>query len=78
MEIVYTKQVKLSIEKLLTIKDLNENAINNQIMNIYATQIITANNENNYDLVLNYYPCPPIIKFSSLVSAGLVPFIPAK
>ena len=46
---------KLSIEKLLSIKSLNEDAINNQIMNIYATQIISANNENNYDLVFSYY-----------------------
>jgi len=46
---------KLSVEKLLSVKELNEDAINNQIMNIYSTLIITANNENNYNLVFGYY-----------------------
>ena len=46
---------KQSIEKLLTVKDLNKVAINNQIMNIYSTQIIVANNKNNFDLAFEYY-----------------------
>ncbi|MBU0473595.1 MAG: tetratricopeptide repeat protein [Bacteroidetes bacterium] len=46
---------KQSIEKLLSVKALNEKAINNEIINIYSTVIRVANNENNYDLVLKYY-----------------------
>ncbi len=46
---------KQSIKKLLTVKSLNEVAIINQIMNIYSTQIIAANNKNNFDLAFELY-----------------------
>ncbi|PIQ11685.1 MAG: hypothetical protein COW71_00090 [Ignavibacteriales bacterium CG18_big_fil_WC_8_21_14_2_50_31_20] len=49
------KNPQLSIEKLLSVKSLNEKAIINEIMNIYITQMRKANTENNFDLVLKYY-----------------------
>ncbi len=44
-----------SIEKLTSVKSLNEKAVLNEILNIYSTLLRKANNENNFDLVLKYY-----------------------
>ena len=46
---------KQSVEKLLSIKELNEKVILHQVINIYTSELTKATNSNNYDLAFSYY-----------------------